>query len=71
MRRKISVRNRGWILALVAAGCALAASAQNKDTFTPMALDSGFGSMDLTPSSVAPEQIVKEFAARRASSKRR
>jgi hypothetical protein len=64
MRRKISVRNRGWILALVAAGCALAASAQNKDTFTPMALDSGFGSMDLTPSSVAPEQIVKEFAAK-------
>jgi len=58
------VRNRGWILALVAAGCALAASAQNKDTFTPMALDSGFGSMDLTPSSVAPEQIVKEFAAK-------
>ena len=58
------MRNRGWILALVAAGCALAASAQNKDTFTPMALDSGFGSMDLTPSSVAPEQIVKEFAAK-------
>jgi len=65
------VRNRGWILAIVAAGCALAASAQNlvaaaqnKDTFTPMALDSGFGPMDLTPPSVAPEQIVKQFAAK-------
>jgi hypothetical protein len=52
------------ILAIVAAGCALAAAAQNKDTFTPMALDSGFGSMDLTPPSVAPEQIVKQFAAK-------
>ena len=65
------MRNRGWILAIVAAGCALAASAQNlvaaaqnKDTFTPMALDSGFGPMDLTPPSVAPEQIVKQFAAK-------
>jgi len=65
------VRNRGWILAIVAAGCALAASAQNlvaaaqnKDTFTPMALDSGFGPMDLTPPSVAPEQIAKQFAAK-------
>jgi hypothetical protein len=55
-------------LTIVTAGCALAAAqnaaAQNKDTFTPMALDSGFGSMDLTPPSVAPEQIIKEFAAK-------
>ena len=58
------MRNRGWILAIVTAGCALAATAQNKDSFTPMALDSGFGPMDLTPPSVAPEQIVKEFAAK-------
>ncbi len=58
------MRNRGWILAIVAAGCALAAAAQSKDSFTPMALDSGFGPMDLTPPSVAPEQIVKEFAAK-------
>jgi hypothetical protein len=58
------VRNRGLIVAIVTAGCALAAAAQNKDTFTPMALDSGFGSMDLTPPSVAPEQIIKGFAAK-------
>jgi hypothetical protein len=51
-------------LAIVTAGCALAAAAQNKDSFTPMALDSGFGSMDLTPPAVAPDQIVKEFAAK-------
>ncbi|MGD0631141.1 MAG: hypothetical protein ABR987_17570 [Terracidiphilus sp.] len=54
----------GRVLAIVALGCALGAAAQNKDTFTPMALDSGFGSMDLTPPAVAPEQIVKEFAAK-------
>ena len=49
---------------VVAAGCALAAGAQSKDTFTPMALDSGFGPMDLTPPAVTPEQIVKQFAAK-------
>jgi hypothetical protein len=48
----------------MAAGCALAAGAQNKDTFTPMALDSGFGPMDVSPPAVAPEQIIKEFAAK-------
>ena len=49
---------------VMAAGCALAAGAQNKDTFTPMALDSGFGRMDVSPPTVAPEQIIKEFAAK-------
>lgn len=55
---------------VLAAGCALGAgmqgtaAAQNKDTFTPMALDSGFGRMDLTPPAIAPEQIIKEFAAK-------
>ncbi|MGO9339615.1 MAG: hypothetical protein ACLPY1_19115 [Terracidiphilus sp.] len=63
------MRNRGLIRAIVTAGCALAAAAQitvaqNKDSFTPMALDSGFGPMDLTPPTVAPEQIIKEFAAK-------
>jgi hypothetical protein len=47
----------------VAAG-ALAAGAQNKDTFTPMALDSGFGRMDLTPPATAPEEIIRQFAAK-------
>jgi hypothetical protein len=42
----------------------LGAGAQDKDTFTPMALDSGFGRMDLTPPAIAPEQIVKQFAAK-------
>jgi hypothetical protein len=50
-------------IGLAAAG-ALSADAQNKDTFTPMALDSGFGRMDLTPPATAPEEIIKQFAAK-------
>jgi len=58
------VRNR-WLLALlVAAGCALAATAQNKDSFTPMALDAGFGPMDISEPAMPAEQIIREFAAK-------
>jgi hypothetical protein len=49
---------------LAAAALALAAAAQNKDSFTPMALDAGFGHMDISAPSVPPEQIIKEFAAK-------
>ena len=49
------------ILALLALG--LTAGAQ-KDSFTPMALDTGFGSMDITAPKVAPEEIIKQFAAK-------
>jgi hypothetical protein len=52
------------VLALVTAGWALSATAQGKDSFTPMALDSGFGRMDLTPPATAPEEIIKKFAAK-------
>jgi hypothetical protein len=53
----------------IVAGCvavagAQNANAQNKDTFTPMALDSGFGRMDLNPPAIPPEQIIKQFAAK-------
>ena len=44
--------------------CTLTAGAQNQDSFTPMPLDSGFGRMDLTPPSIPPEQIIKEFSAK-------
>ena len=50
--------------ACVTFACASVASAQNKDSFTPMALDSGFGKMDLTPPATPTDQIIKEFAAR-------
>ncbi|MGA2048524.1 MAG: hypothetical protein ABSG96_12565 [Terracidiphilus sp.] len=53
-----------WLAIVAVAGCALAASAQNKDTFTPMALDSGFGAMDITAPPVPAEQIIKQFAAK-------
>ncbi len=62
------MQTRIGIAALVAA-CALALAvprlpAQDKDSFTPMALDSGFGRMDITEPPIPPEQIIKEFAAR-------
>ncbi len=62
------MRNRwltAWLLTGFAlAGCALPAAAQEKDTFTPMSLDSGFGRMDISAPAVAPDQIVKQFAAK-------
>ena len=41
-----------------------AAHAQEKDSFTPMALDSGFGKMDLDPPTQPAEEIIKKFAAK-------
>ncbi len=41
-----------------------AARSQDKSTFTPMALDAGFGRMDLTEPSTPPDEIIKQFAAR-------
>ncbi len=49
---------------LLAALSAVPSRAQDKDTFTPMPLDSGFGKMDLTPPPIAPEEIIKQFAAK-------
>jgi hypothetical protein len=58
------MRNQSSIIMLVALGCALSASAQGKDSFTPMALDSGFGPMDITTPATPPDQIIKQFAAK-------
>jgi hypothetical protein len=63
-RREIRVRNGCWMAMLVAAWCALAAAGQNKDSFTPMALDAGFGPMDISEPTAAPEQIIHQFAAK-------
>jgi hypothetical protein len=57
------VRNRILWSLLLAAGCALSA-AQDKDSFTPMALDSGFGPMDISAPAIAPEEIIRQFAAK-------
>src|SRR5580658_8853163 len=65
-----SVRNGCWITIAAVAGLTLAAvapiaaHAQDKDTFTPMAMDSGFGRMDLNPPAIPPEQIIKQFSAK-------
>ena len=68
------MRNRHWI-ALLLTGYALtwgtlAAAAQGKDTFTPMALDSGFGSMDISAPPVPPEEIIRKFAAKESEFQR-
>jgi hypothetical protein len=52
-------------LVLLAVGAfALSAAAQDKDSFTPMALDSGFGRIDLSAPSTPPEEIIRKFAAK-------
>jgi len=58
------VRNRWWIAVVLAAGCAAAAAGQGKDTFTPMAMDAGFGPMDISEPAQPPAEIIKQFAAK-------
>ena len=54
-----------WSGAVLAVFLSLgAARAQDKSTFTPMALDAGFGKMDLNPPDVSPDDIIKKFAAK-------
>jgi hypothetical protein len=55
---------RQWFAAALMAVCATAGAGQDKDSFTPMPLDAGFGRMDLTPPSIPPEQIIKQFSAK-------
>ena len=55
---------RHLIAAIAVAGCALTVAAQDKDTFTPMPLDSGFGRMDISDPPIPPDQIIKEFSAK-------
>lgn len=62
--RGAEVQIRIWIVAIALTAGTLAAPAQDKDSFTPMPLDAGFGRMDLTPPSIPAEQIIKEFAAK-------
>jgi hypothetical protein len=38
--------------------------AQDKDTFTPMPMDSGFGKMDIREPAIKPEEIIKKFSAK-------
>jgi hypothetical protein len=63
-KQEINVRGKWLVIVLLVAGCGLVAAGQDKDSFTPMALDSGFGPMDLSQPPVPPEQIIREFAAK-------
>jgi hypothetical protein len=47
---------------LMGGAFALAGAAQ--DTFTPMALDSGFGRMDVSAPATPPDEIIRKFAAK-------
>src|SRR5580700_8833583 len=40
------------------------AAAQDKDSFTPMPLDAGFGHMDVSAPATPPDEIIKKFAAK-------
>ena len=58
------MQNR-WLLGLLAGGIlAGTAMAQGKDSFTPMAMDAGFGKMDISEPNTPPEEIIKKFAAK-------
>jgi hypothetical protein len=48
----------------VSSAWALAAAAQDKDSFTPMSLDSGFGHMDVSEPATSPDEIIRKFAAK-------
>src|SRR5579863_9661115 len=52
-----------WLLSAVCL-VALTAFGQDKDSFTPMPLDSGFGRMDVSAPTTPPDQIIRQFAAK-------
>ncbi len=47
--------------------CALTLTAQDKDSFTPMPLDSGFGKMDVTPPRSPPSRSSRSSLPKKAS----
>lgn len=51
-------------MAVLAAGVFSLAAAAQKDSFTPMALDSGFGPMDISQPATPAEEIIRKFAAK-------
>jgi hypothetical protein len=57
-------RNVFLILLFVLAGSLAAFAAQDRDSFTPMPLDSGFGPMDINPPTIPADQIIKQFSAK-------
>jgi hypothetical protein len=64
MRLFVRIGRYTLVGALCLGGLAQACSAQEKDSFTPMPLDAGFGRIDLTPPVTPVEEIIKKFAAK-------
>jgi hypothetical protein len=60
----LSLRLGWWSALLVTGVLSVSAAAQDKDTFTPMPLDSGFGHMDVSPPTTPADEIIKKFAAK-------
>ena len=58
------MRNHWWLVPAIATVLIVSAGAQDKDSFTPMPLDSGFGKLDLTEPATPPDDIIKKFAAK-------
>jgi hypothetical protein len=56
--------NRWWLALAAVALLALPAAAQDKDSFTPMPLDAGFGKLDISEPATPPDEIIKKFAAK-------
>ncbi len=53
-----------WSILVATLIVGLRAPAQDKDSFTPMPLDSGFGPMDKSQPTTPPDQIIQKFAAK-------
>jgi hypothetical protein len=51
-------------MTIMLAAATLAAGAQDKDSFTPMAMDAGFGRLDISTPPIAPEEMIRQFAAK-------
>lgn len=51
-------------MAFLAAGVFSLSAAAQKDSFTPMALDSGFGPMDISQPATPADEIIRKFAAK-------
>ena len=57
------------VLVLLLSLGAVVLPAQTKDSFTPMALDSGFGRIDHSDPAMPPEEIIRRFAAKESEFK--
>lgn len=56
--------NRWSLIVFTLVLIARPALGQDKDSFTPMPMDAGFGNMDITPPTTPPDEIIQKFAAK-------